>query len=396
MKKKRILFVIESLNFGGAERSLINLLSMLDYDMYQVDLQLLNAGSAWMNILNTKVNVLPVPEYIKFLSCPLNEIFRYRKWLNVKWIVSRLLFSIILRLGYHIGNEYLKKMFWITQGCCFDKSKKFYDYAIAFSQGIPTYYVNTKVNSKKKFAWINVELDGKYRKYNQKYYCGFDSIITVSEKIKTHTIDIYPNLTGKIKVIYDLIDAKMIINMSLYNPEDKFDISCPVILTVGRYNWQKGYEYAIQTAAELKKKQINFKWFAIGDGPLRKKLNAMIQDQKLENFFFLLGARSNPFPYMRKCDIYVQTSRMEGFGLTVAEAKILEKPIVTTDFNTARLQITDRVNGLIASFEPVDIANKIELLLKDKVLYSAIKKNLKYEKKGNLEDIEKFYELIEE
>ena len=99
---------------------------------------------------------------------------------------------------------------------------------------------------------------------------------------------------------------------------------------------------------------------------------------------------------MRKCDIYVQTSRMEGFGLTVAEAKILEKPIVTTDFNTARLQITDRINGLIASFEPVDIANKIELLLKDKVLYSAIKKNLKHEKKGNLEEIEKFYELIEE
>ena len=94
-------------------------------------------------------------------------------------------------------------------------------------------------------------------------------------------------------------------------------------------------------------------------------------------------------------DIYVQTSRMEGYGLTVAEAKILNKPCVLTNFNTAYLHVKNRFNGLISSFDPEDIADKIELLIKDKSLYNNIIENLKKEKKGNLEEIHKFYELIE-
>ena len=98
---------------------------------------------------------------------------------------------------------------------------------------------------------------------------------------------------------------------------------------------------------------------------------------------------------MCQCDIYVQPSRHEGFGLTIAEARILNRPVVCTNFEGCTMQIVNEKNGLITSFNPEDIADAIERLLNDKTLYSNIQKYLRNEKKGNLEEIEKFYELIE-
>ena len=98
---------------------------------------------------------------------------------------------------------------------------------------------------------------------------------------------------------------------------------------------------------------------------------------------------------MNQCDVYVQTSRLEGFGLTIAEAKILNRPVVCTNFVTCSNHIKDGENGLIASFEPIDIANKIEMLLNDKELYSRIHNNLKKEVIDNLGSINQFYKLIE-
>ena len=99
---------------------------------------------------------------------------------------------------------------------------------------------------------------------------------------------------------------------------------------------------------------------------------------------------------MRQCDIYVQTSRHEGFGLTIAEARILNRPVVCTNFEACTMQMVDGKNGLITSFEPDDIADAIERLMNDKQLYMDIQNYLRKEKKGNVEEIGKFYKMIED
>ena len=120
-----------------------------------------------------------------------------------------------------------------------------------------------------------------------------------------------------------------------------------------------------------------------------------IAENDLQERFVLLGATANPYSYMRQCDVYVQTSRHEGFGLTIAEARILNRPVVCTNFEGCAVQVVDGKNGLITSFAPDEIADAIERLLNDTVLYSEIRENLKNEKKGNTEEIADFYKLIE-
>ena len=115
----------------------------------------------------------------------------------------------------------------------------------------------------------------------------------------------------------------------------------------------------------------------------------------MQEHFTLLGATANPYSYMRQCDIYVQTSRHEGFGLTIAEARILNRPVVCTNFEACSMQMINGKNGLVTSFDPKDIADAIIRLATDKKLYSDIQNYLKSEKKGNTEEIVNFYSLIE-
>lgn len=116
----------------------------------------------------------------------------------------------------------------------------------------------------------------------------------------------------------------------------------------------------------------------------------------MQEHFTLLGATANPYSYMRQCDIYVQTSRHEGFGLTIAEARILNRPVVCTNFEACSMQMIDGKNGLVTSFNPHDIADAIIRLAEDKKLYNDIQSFLVSEKKGNTEEISTFYSLISE
>mgnify|MGYP001781402089 FL=1 len=174
------------------------------------------------------------------------------------------------------------------------------------------------------------------------------------------------------------------------------DNSITKIVTVGRLVALKGYDLAIETAKLLDKKGIQFKWYVIGEGPERDNIEKMIKKNELEDKFILLGQKSNPYPYMKCCDIYVQTSRFEGFGLTIAEAKILNKLIITTNFDTVHNQIVDLKNGVIVDMEEQAISKAIIDLIKNKYLKSYILNHLKSENKGNKEEINKFYELIEQ
>ena len=110
----------------------------------------------------------------------------------------------------------------------------------------------------------------------------------------------------------------------------------------------------------------------------------------------LLGTTPNPYPYIKNCTIYVQTSRYEGYGLSIAEARILNRPVVTTNFDAVWAQMVQGENGLVVPQDPVAVADGIERLLNDRQLYDHIVSYQKQEKKGNTEEIGKFYRLIED
>lgn len=133
-------------------------------------------------------------------------------------------------------------------------------------------------------------------------------------------------------------------------------------IVVGRLTEQKGYDIAIKAASILKKRKINFVWYAIGGGRDEEKLKKLVATYNLEEQFVFLGRKDNPYPYMKNCDLYVQPSRHEGYGLTIVEARVLGLPIVVSNIRPLAEQIQDGVNGYVAELSAEAIADKIEYL----------------------------------
>ncbi|WP_079505329.1 glycosyltransferase [Mesobacillus jeotgali] len=394
--KKSVLFVIDSLECAGAEKSLVTLLSLLDYSSYEIDLMLFGHGGALQSLVPKEVNVLKPLPYTEFSSLNFKDAFLYSaKSLNYKMLTSRIKYTLNLRIKNY-KNSQKARLYWQSVSKVIEKNPKNYDIAISYAQGVPTFYVAEKVTAAKKFAWVNVSyrLDENERQFQKKYYDQFNRIVNVSESTEEVFLDTFPCYEGKTEVIYDINNAELIDEMSKIGPgyEDGFDGLR--ILTIGRLANQKGYDLAIGACKRLKDKGVNFRWYSLGKGPLEKDIKEMIRKNGLNEQFKLLGVKSNPYPYIKNADIYVQTSRFEGFGLAIAEARMLNIPVVTTRFDAVFNQMIQEKNGLVVEMNPESVSKGILRLINDPSLKQTIIQFLSHEKKGNVEEIEKFYQLI--
>lgn len=398
MMKKKLLFVNESLTLAGGEKSLLALLSNIDPNKYEIDLQLFKYGGELEQFLPDYVNILPPFDYTNYLQLSLKEsMISLLENDHLKYLFARLGYSFDLRKGKFNTLE-KAKLYWENVKRVIPNSKKDYDVAIAYAHGIPTYYVSDKIKAKKKYAWINVNLNlsEKVKEYNYQYYKNYDRLIAVSKTTKLYMINEYPDLEKKYKIIYDILDYKSIIHLSEFG-EIRFENDKTNILTVARLNKnQKGYDITLEACRILKERNFNFHWYAIGEGSYRSEMEAYISKHGLEKHFSLLGTTPNPYPYFKAADIYVQTSRHEGYGISIAEARLLNLPIVTTRFDTVFEQMIDGKNGLVVDLNPEAIADGIQKLINDKSLYDSIADYLKSEPKENLESVKKFDRMISE
>lgn len=390
---KKLLIVINSLDIGGSEKSLISLLNLVDYNEYQVDLLMIKKGGDFDSYIPSQVNVLDIPEYYQFLKGNMN----FSMYKKILYYIIRIKCSMDLRinkiLNYKMNNQ---QIFYKNQKYILEDIPQKYDIAIAYAQGFPTYLVADKVTARKKIAWINCDyrFTSYDKKMDKKFYNSIDKIIAVSDTGKQSIISINPKYKDKIEVIKDVLDPSLIAKMA-----DEYEVNFSSdfinIVTVARLVMgYKGYDIAIEAAKNLRELDIKFKWYVIGDGPDREKIEQLILKYNLQNHFILLGSKKNPYPYMKKCDIYVQTSRVEGLGLTVIEAKMLKSLIVTTNFSTASEIIDDNDTGLIVNINGEDVARGILQYITNFKLKETIKNNLLKLKTEDFNDeIKKIKEL---
>ena len=396
--KQKLLFVIESLNCAGAEKSLTTLLNLIDYSKYKVDLQLFSITGEFL--VPKEVNILSQLEYFEFCRKSMSSCIKKIYSINtIKKVLSRICYSVKLRIKK--GNNSDKAvMFWSACKGRFEKSSKQYDVAIAYAQGTPTFYVADKVNAKKKIAWVNTVYrpEGKTKKYNITKYKEFETINCVSDAVADLFRKDFPEFENQISVIYDIMDKDFILKMANMKSDVKKDMQKAKyeLLTIGRLDPNKGYDLAIEAAKILKERQIDFCWYVLGKGEEYDKINEAIKYNNLEKNFILLGVRSNPYPYILQSDIYIQTSRFEGFGLAIAEARMLNIPVISTNFEAVYHQIVHEQNGLITDMDGKDIADAIIKLVNDHELYNKIVSNLEKEEKGNSSELNKFYALLGE
>ncbi len=391
---KKILFVIDSLISGGAEKSLISLLTIFDYQKYEVDLQMFFPDGLYLSLLPANVNKLEIPAFIEIQHHDIQYLIKNRK---LKELFIRIGASVSLR------NPYKKKHFhnaqitwkWMAKGI--EKLNKKYDVAIAYSQGMPTYFVAERVEANKKLCFINTDYKRALynRNFDEKFYNKFDYVVTVSEYSKTVFTTELPSALEKTYVIYDIISADLIRSMARQGSGFTDNFKGMRILTIGRLADAKGYDLAIEAAYKLKKGGCYFKWYVIGEGGLKNKLEAMVKEYGLNDYFIFIGTYHNPYVFLKQCDIYVQPSRFEGYGLAVAEARILLKPIIATNFPGVQNQINSGENGLIVDMNPDSLFTGIKDLLEDNALREYFSKNLINEKIGTEQEINKLYSLIE-
>lgn len=391
--KKKLLFVIESLVAAGAEKSLVTFLSLLDYDRYEVDLQLFSYGGEFERYLPKEVNLLPPLDYTLFLN---KSILAQLITFDFKKIIARWSYSWAIRRTktYHMDKA---RLYWKYVSGVIPQTNKKYDVAVGYAQGLPTFYVVDKAKADLCLSWVNVSyrLEGINREFQRQYYQKVNHIVTVSDSAFEVFKDVYPELSHKMSVIWDMQDPTFMNRMACVKPEREMSKDLPCLLTIARLNKpQKGYDISLEACKILRERGLKFKWYAIGRGTYKEEMEKYISDNHLKNTFILLGTTPNPYPYIKACTIYVQTSRHEGYGLSIAEARILNKPVVTTEFDAVYNQMVQGKNGLVVKQDPVAVADAIGLLLNDNELYNSIVEYQQQEKKGNTEEIEKFYKLI--
>lgn len=380
MKKKKILFIMESLRIGGAEKSLLTILNLLDYTKYEVDLFLFKHNGDFFPMIPSQVHLLEESKSYKTFSdnrkmSPLkfltkldfNKVYHSSIWL------FQTLISKIKKEKLYIGWNHVKYFF--------DTIEKEYDTSIAFLERKTIYFNIDKVKSKNKIGFIHNDYsiypyDDKLDRYYFKYY---NKIATVSEHCKDVLIQIFPEYEDKFMVIKNMVSKELIKKLSqekiINNKLDKNSIK---IVSVGRLVKQKGFDQAIIICKKLGENNINIQWYIIGEGEERKHLESLIKEYQLENNIFLVGADTNPYKWINIADIYVQTSRFEGYGITVAEAKTLNKPIVASDIPEFR-ELLSNEKGLLSK-NINDFVTNIEKIINDKKLKTKIINNLKQEK----------------
>lgn len=394
--KKKILFVIDSLDCAGAEKSLVSLLNLLNYEKYSVDLMLFSHGNMLEELVPKEVNILKPLSYSKFAK--LNHYHSIKYLLsnfNTDMFISRYKFSLSIRRRKYRNSE-KARIFWECVSNVIDENNKIYDIAISYAQGIPTFYVAEKVKAKKKFAWVNVSyrLKDKDKKFQKQYYDQYNKIVAVSDSTKEVFLETFPDYKDRVEVIYDINNYEFISIMAELEKGFEKKSNEVRLLTIGRLANQKGYDIALAACKILLEKGVNFKWYVLGKGPMKAEIEEYIKRNDLENHFVLLGVKANPYPYIKNADFYVQTSKFEGYGLAIAEARMLNIPVVTTRFDAVYNQMVDEKNGLVVDMDAVAVADGIMRLIEDEHLKQKIVKYLKAEKKGNVEELDKFYQLI--
>lgn len=395
--KKNVLFVIPGLGAGGAEKSLVNLLNKIDYEKYNVDLFMFSHSGIFTEFLPKEVNILPPPkDYINFSLSFKNSLLALAKNKKFNLIGNKLMFTLInyKQKGYRNLDQYN----WQYLSKCFGNLDNNYDVAIGFLEKTSIYFCVDNVIAKKKIGFIHNDYDklGMNPKIDISYFEKLDNIVTVSEECLSILQKRFPTQKHKMSFIYNIVSPIMINKMSQVEGKNLFSKHNKetIIISVGRLHYQKGFNMAIKACRNLIDKNYDIKWYVIGEGEERENLIKLVKENHLEDRFILLGLKSNPYPYIKQADIYVQPSRYEGKSIALDEAKILNKPIVVTNYTTAKDQINNGIDGLIVDMDEESISEGIEKLIKDKKLKETLCNNLKEQKLGTEKEIEKLYEMI--
>lgn len=310
---KKILFFIESLGNGGAEKILADIVNKLDKNKYDITVLTVTDEGVYQKQVET------ICKYISFLK---QADFR-------KNLFSSFIYRCRINLIYRLPTKIVYRLL----------IREKYDVEVAFVEGFSTKLIGSSFNTRsKKISWVHIDVlnnphaDRHFSSINAqtKTYKRFDHVLCVSKSVQNAFLKKFPSLSNS-SVQFNPIDSERIVALG----KEKIDLApssrFPRFVTVGRLEEQKGYSRLINVLAELRQEGFSFSLLILGEGSKRSELETLIHAKQLDDCVFLMGHQSNPYKYISNSDAFVCSSYAEGFSTAATEAIVLGKPVFTTD-----------------------------------------------------------------
>lgn len=407
--KKRIFISMHYMEIGGAEMALVGLLQALDYTKYDVDLFLHAHRGEMMQFIPKEVNLLPEIKEYAHIECPMKQALLDGCWgvlygrLKAKWLTRRYLrkkgvteSAAGLQYAADCVSPFLPSL------------HKYGEYDLAISFLNPHNYVVDKVRAKKKICWIHTDYTRIDISVDQELpvWNAYDHIISISSDVTKTFLQVFPSLSGKIVEMENILSPVFVRKRAELISENEVEKEIPQeegvirLLSVGRFCEAKNYDNVPDICQEINSKlktqnsKLRIKWFLIGFGGDETLIRQKIEESRMQDNVIILGKKSNPYPYIKACNIYVQPSRYEGKSVTVREAQMLCKPVVVTNYPTAKSQIQDGIDGRIVPMDNEGCATGIVDFILNSKLQEQIREYLRSHDYGNEAEIEKLYKLI--
>lgn len=356
--KKKIIFVTRALWIGGIETALVNLINRMDSRKYDITCLILQDEKPMAQrlpghcrlLVADREHTVSFPETYRFsrlfhlteeTETP-SRLHRAMMWLvpAIKWVENRLYIRYSRK---QLQNEH-------------------FDTCIIYSDVAAETAVRA-VNAKKFLLFYH---HGAMRRvyHDEIGYRRSEKIIAVSNHQAEKLGAFRPEYAHKIVTVHNLVDAEQIREKGMEAKPESFSPERFHIVSCGRVSREKGMDLAVEACAKLVAagyKHIH--WWIVGGGPAESEVRGKIRQLGMERYVTMLGMKDNPYPYIAKADLYVQPSRVESFGLTIAEALILGQYVVSTDNGGAGEILQPEVTGLLCPISSEGIAEAVERLL---------------------------------
>ncbi len=398
---KKLLFVINTMGIGGAERAMVELMYALPEEV-DISLQVMIPRGEVFAQLPERVHVLGRSDVGSVLDkggrraiarTAVTSFFRYGAGFR---LLPRLLHNY--RAMRRSGRVQPDKLLWRLFSDGAPRPKESYDMAVAYLEGAASYFVADHVKAKHKVAFVHIDyVDAGYTKeLDQGCYDDMERIYGVSKEVCARFLSVYPEYQEKVQVFHNLIGAERVRNLAEEGEGFADDFAGTRLLSVGRLHPQKAYDIAIPAMARLCQTHGDLRWYVLGEGAERESLTRLIHESGLDGRFVLLGAKKNPYPYMKQADLYLHATRDEGKAIAIEDAQVRGKAIIASDCTGNREQVISGEDGLLIELSEDNIVAAVEHLLEHPEEKARLERASCLKQTGSRRDVDALLALMKE
>lgn len=402
--KIKLLVLGITMNCAGTEKAFLGLANNLDYDRFDVTLLLAKAGGPLYDQLPKQIKVIEMPEYGEMftLTGATAKKAIWNCYVKRNPLVLAEIFPYFVKSAlFKKKRSYTAMRLWVRLMRKMPPLPGEYDVAAAFWGDKTMFYMVDKVKARRKIAWLHFDYSNPPRddRLYLPYFQKCDKIINVSKVVDDALKARLPQIADRCEVLENINDPKLIWDMALRGesfPDGWF--TGKRILTIARICDQKGVDFIPPVLKKLTEDGMPLRWYIVGGGDEADVSRLKVQALTFEvaDKLFLLGTKTNPYGYMRDCDIFVLPSRYEGKPITVEEAKIMYKPILVSRYLSADEQLEGGRLGMITDIGEEGLYSGLKKLLGDPGLCDTFTERLSKLPRGNMGSVKRFEEICAE